>query len=228
MPRANSPYRWGCLIRGPGGPGKIGVVSELSTYWPVTLADQTEIRDRLIAAYQEPHRAYHDVQHLAEVFGRIDELLEAGPSDGVDRDAVLLAAWFHDAVYQQAGDNEEASAQLAVRELAGLEEGLVQEVARLVRITSDHHVFADDANGAVLCDADLGILAADPVRYDEYVVGVRHEYPDIPEADFRAGRTMVLRALMEAPTLFRTAYGREHWEGPARVNVTRELASLTL
>ena len=202
-------------------------MSDLHDYWPAALADQTQIRDRLIEAYEEPHRAYHDVQHLAEVFGRIDELLEAGPTDGIDRDAVLLAAWFHDAVYQQAGDNEEASALLAVRELAALEDGLVQEVARLVRVTSDHRVFADDANGAVLCDADLGILAADPVRYDEYVVGVRHEYPDIPEADFRAGRTMVLRALMESPTLFRTSYGREHWESPARANVTRELAALT-
>ena len=72
---------------------------------------------RLLAAYGDPARRYHDLHHLAEVLGHVDTL-EAVATDPV---AVRLAAWFHDAVYDpKALDNEERSAALAEHELAAL------------------------------------------------------------------------------------------------------------
>lgn len=205
-------------------------MADLSRFWPETLADHTFLRDRVIEAYDTPERGYHNLDHLAEVLERIDVIVAAGAADEceIHLDAVRLAAWFHDAVYGDEGDNEEASARLAEQELdhIGASDELVAEVARLVRVTGGHQVADDDVNGAVLCDADLGILAADTQRYGEYVAGVRREYAEVPDADFRAGRAIILRALIEAPALFRTAYGRAHWEGSARANIARELAAL--
>lgn len=206
-------------------------MADLSRFWPETLADHTFLRDRLLEAYDGPGRGYHNRQHLAEVFERIHLIVADAAEDlahDIDLDAVHLAAWFHDAVYRDEGDNEEASARLAERELGliGAPHDLVAEVARLVRVTAGHQVAADDHKGAVLCDADLGILAADDERYDEYVAGVRREYAQVPDADFRAGRAIVLRALIDAPALFRTTYGHEHWEPRARENIDRELARL--
>ncbi len=188
--------------------------------------DPTEVGGRLLAAYAEPHRAYHDRTHLEEVLRRVDEL--AGCA--ADADVVRVAAWFHDAVYDPArGDNEERSAGWAEEALSalGLAPAPVAEVGRLVRLTAAHAADEGDRNGEVLCDADLAILAADPERYAAYAAGVRQEYAAVDDAEFTAGRTRVLRALVERPTLYATAAGRARWEARARRNVTAELARLS-
>jgi len=201
-------------------------VDDLDALWPPRLGDRTDLRDRLRRAYDEPHRRYHDRRHLAEVLDAVTAIVAETP--GVDRDLVLLAAWFHDAVYDTAaGDNEERSARLAEQELAALLPGPeVAAVARLVRMTADHRPAPGDMEAAVLSDADLGVLAAGPQRYDEYTRAVRQEYAHVPAPDFRRGRARVLRSLLDTPALFRTAYARDRWEGAARANVERELAVL--
>jgi predicted metal-dependent HD superfamily phosphohydrolase len=178
------------------------------------------IRERLRARYGEPHRRYHDMRHLAEVLAAVDQL--AGEADDVD--AVRWAAWFHDAIYDvEADDNEERSARLAESELA--DEPLAEEVARLVRLTRTHRPRPGDANGAVLCDADLRILAADPSRYVEYAEDVREEYAAVADTDFSRGRIAVLQALLDEP-IYHTATGRRIWEETARSNVQAEIARL--
>jgi predicted metal-dependent HD superfamily phosphohydrolase len=179
----------------------------------------------LLRRYGEPHRRYHTTEHLAAVLDHVDELAdEAG-----DAEAVRLAAWFHDAVYDPSrGDNEERSAVLAERMLADtdLPAETVAEVARLVRLTTTHDPRDDDRNGAVLCDADLAILAAPPDRYAAYAASVREEYAAVPDDAFRAGRAEILRSLLELPALFRTALARERWEAAARHNLQTELMLL--
>jgi len=195
--------------------------------WP--LPGRTDLRDRLVAAYSTG-RGYHDLRHLGEVLARIDELGELADIE------LVLAAWFHDAVYDGAPDDEERSARLAEVELAGsvIQVGGiadrdvdVAEVARLVRLTALHDPPRGDHHGEVLCDADLAILAADPERYAEYAAGVRRDYASVPEADFRAGRRAVLEELLGRDVLFRTAYAREHWEPRARENLASEIADLS-
>jgi predicted metal-dependent HD superfamily phosphohydrolase len=179
----------------------------------------------LLRRYAEPHRRYHTAGHLAAVLDRVDEL--AAEAD--DADAVRLAAWFHDAVYDPSrSDNEERSAVLAERMLAetDLPAGTVAEVARLVRLTTTHDPEEGDRNGAVLCDADLAILAADPEQYAAYAAAVREEYAAVPDEAFRAGRAAVLESLLDLPALFRTPSGRERWEAAARHNLRTELMLL--
>lgn len=199
----------------------------LEDRWPPLLATQTWLRDQLLAAYAGAHRGYHDTRHLAEVLDHLDVLLGAGAED-VDADVVRLAAWFHDAVYDGERDDEERSALLAEETLARCDvpARLVAEVARLVRLTADHAPAAGDRAGQLLCDADLAILAADPGRYAEYAAGVRREYAHLDDDTFQAGRTRVLRGLLERPHLFHTAGARERWEPAARENVEVELARL--
>ncbi len=191
--------------------------------WP--LADALDLRDALLAAYADPARGYHDVRHLAEVLARLDELAAAGAS--YDRTPVLLAAWFHDAIYDGERDAEERSAAWAEEALPDLlDAATVAEVARLVRLTESHRPDDGDANGCALSDADLGILAAPRSRYDEYAAAVRAEYSHLSDAVFTAGRADVLRDLVAKPRLFHTAYGLSEWEDPARRNVERELSVL--
>ena len=187
--------------------------------------DVTGAGAALLGRWSEPHRAYHDLAHLDEVLHRIDLL--AGEAD--QPDLVRLAAWFHDAVYDpQASDNEERSAEVATVALAdlGLAPDVVDEVARLVRLTATHVVATGDRDGAVLCDADLAVLASDPLRYQSYVEGVRREYAHLDDQTFARGRSDVLHRLLDRPQLFTTSYGRREWEQRARANVTAELRGL--
>jgi predicted metal-dependent HD superfamily phosphohydrolase len=194
-------------------------VTDLAARWPI--AELTDVREELLAAYATG-RGYHDTRHLVEVLDRLDELGAAG--EPFDHEPVLLAAWFHDAVYDGQPDAEERSAQWALCALADHTDAA--EVARLVRLTEHHKPTEGDANGCVLSDADLAILAATTERYAEYAEDVRREYAHVPDDLFRLGRAAVLRDLLAKESLFHTAHARRHWEARARANVEAELSRL--
>jgi predicted metal-dependent HD superfamily phosphohydrolase len=178
----------------------------------------------VVAAWGEPHRRYHDLRHLAAVLGLVGELAAAA----VDPDAVRLAAWYHDVVYDpRRGDNEGVSAERARAGLRGLvPPERVEEVVRLVLLTAGHDPAPDDANGAVLCDADLAVLAAPPGAYAAYASAVREEYGHLSDAEFTAGRTAVLEHLLALPALYRLPALAAEWTPRARANLAAELSLL--
>jgi len=207
-----------------------GVDEELRDRWTADLGRgrlATTTLDRLLTRYREPHRHYHGLPHVLRVLRTVDELLMVVAVP--DPAAVRLAAWYHDAVYDPTaagGANEAASAALARRDLEALGQSpaRLDAVERLVRMTATHQP-TGGADEAVLCDADMAILAADAATYTAYATGVRAEYGHLGEAEWRQGRGAVLRSLLDAQTLFHTApmYGRE---ATARANLAAELASL--
>jgi predicted metal-dependent HD superfamily phosphohydrolase len=178
----------------------------------------------LVAAWTEPHRRYHDLAHLAAVLGIVDRLA----FHAADPAAVRLAAWYHDAVYDpQRGDNEEVSAERARIGLRGLvDDATVAEVARLVLLTAGHDPAPVDTNGAVLCDADLAVLAGPPESYAAYASAVREEYRHLPDEQFTAGRTAVLEQLLALPALYRLPETAAQWTDRARANLAAELSLL--
>jgi predicted metal-dependent HD superfamily phosphohydrolase len=82
-----------------------------------------------------------------------------------------------------------------------------------------------DDDCAVLCDADLAMLAAEPQRYKAYLTALRAEYAHIPVEEFVRARIAILRRLQERPRLFASPLGHG-WEEPARQNVDAELQRL--
>jgi predicted metal-dependent HD superfamily phosphohydrolase len=203
----------------------------LAERWAALLAPFAPAEDvaaagrALLDRYAEPHRRYHTVAHLEAVVGGLFLDLATGPV------SVELAAYFHDAVYDPrapAGANEGDSASLAAASLGslGVPRANVHEVTRLVLTTVDHRVAPDDANGAVLNDADLAILGAPGPAYDAYVAAVRAEYGWLDDAAWRAGRAQVIESLLGRPRLFATARGSGRWEARARGNLRTELRVL--
>jgi predicted metal-dependent HD superfamily phosphohydrolase len=202
------------------GPGSAADAADAESPDPYLFADA------LLARWAEPARRYHTTAHLLAVLDHIDTLADHAD----DPDLVRLAAWFHDAVYRpDRSENEDRSARLAERALpeAGLSPDQTYEVARLVRLTATHAAEPGDRNGAVLCDADLAILAAAPAAYAAYTAAVREEYAFVPEDAFRVGRAAVLEQLLALPRLFSTPYGEQEWEARARQNLAAELRQLT-
>ena len=94
----------------------MGVHDDLLAQWikalppaadPASAAAVTATGAELLDRWQEPHRHYHTIDHLAAVLSIVD----AQADEADDPQAVRLAAWFHDAVYDpRRTDNEELSA----------------------------------------------------------------------------------------------------------------------
>lgn len=182
--------------------------------------------ERLMGRHREKHRKYHTSTHVAWVVRHVNELAAAEAPD--DLGAVIAAALYHDAIYEPASPaNERASARLARRDLANLgwSDDRVTAVSDMIEGTK-HHADPADLDTAMLFDADLAILAADPVRYGEYVHRVRSEYKHIDDEDWTEGRASILKAFIDSEAIYATATGRELWENRARANLTAELETL--
>jgi len=192
------------------------------TWEHVGLEPPPGLIDELLAAYSEPHRAYHTVDHLAECFGQLD-------ASGIVPDApatVELALWFHDAVYDtKANDNEARSAEWGRRVLGGLGVTCVDAVVSAILVTKHEGLPASD-DEALLLDVDLSILGAPPERFRQYEEQIRAEYAWVPEEAYRAARRRILAGFLERPVLYRTQRFREQLEGRARENLTASIEAL--
>lgn len=173
--------------------------------------------------YAEPHRAYHNLRHIEQVLDVVDFLRRFA----IDLRSVRLAAWFHDVVYDPRGqENEAASADLARQLLAEIGYTAKTAVAEMILATRDHDHAGADFDTLVLLDADLAILGAAPATYGQYAAAIRKEYFWVPEARFYAGRSEVLRRLLDRQSIFGLPEMRERFEEQARKNLEAELRSL--
>jgi predicted metal-dependent HD superfamily phosphohydrolase len=196
------------------------VLPGLRAAWQEVMPTQPGLGRDLLRRWQEPHRHYHDVRHLAQLLAAMAAL-----SGGPPPRPVLLAAWFHDAVHDGvAGDDERASALLARTwlEATGLSPDEVDEVVRLVLITIDHRPDPGDHAANLLVDGDLSVLGQPQGRYHYYSRGVRLEYPQLDDLMFASGRLLALNELLSKERLFGSRAGREFWEAPARGNLDVE------
>ena len=192
----------------------------------------------VLGRHREAHRRYHGIRHVTWVLRHVHALAADVPVTDVG--SVAAAAFFHDVVYDpRAGDNEEQSARLAERVLAELDWAPARRaaVAIMIRATADHvaaaaaassAVTSDGADTAVLLDADLAVLGAEPAAYQAYATGVRAEYGHLDDDAWRAGRTAVLDRFLAADPLYATAPGRTRWTTRARANLAAERAALVV
>ena len=201
-------------------------------------AQVAELGESLLQAWEQPHRAYHHSGHLSQMLADLDRLYAHRMQAGSTPLALILAAWFHDAVYEGApGEDERRSEQLASTSLeplvtAGLLSGdELQMVRLLVRATATHELPEsanlptgyEPADIQFFLDADMAILAADSARYRRYLRGVRSEYSHFDDEAFRAGRTTFLRSILGRERIFLSEQALKLWEEPAQANLRAEL-----
>ena len=194
--------------------------------WSAVVADRQNeaLAQRLLACYREPQRRYHTLQHLAECIDRFEPVQDLASSCG----EVELALWFHDAVYDVRGhDNEARSAAWARDELLDAEAApaVAARVHALVMATR-HAALPEPGDAMLVVDIDLSILGASPDRFDEYERQIREEYAWVEEEAFRGKRHSVLTGFLARPTIFGTAHFHGTLEAAARANLRRSLLRL--
>lgn len=206
--------------------------------WDSLLPGHTALGEDLLERYEQPHRKYHTSVHLSEMLTALKTLYKRHHT--ATPRAVLLAAWFHDAVYEaNPGDDEAASADLARTALTplastgSLTNREVTTIAHLIELTASHQL-ADGieeytsgaltrADAAFFLDADLAILAADSPRYTRYVAGVRAEYAHYAPDAFTRGRAAILQGFLNRTTIYASDTAHLLWDAPARLNLRTEL-----
>jgi predicted metal-dependent HD superfamily phosphohydrolase len=179
----------------------------------------------LVEAYSSSDRYYHTLKHIYHVLKTIDNLQAYTRNLA----AVQLAAWFHDVVYNtKAQNNEEKSADYACELLSslGIPSNNITAVTCLIINTKNHQAAADDFDSQVLLDADLAILAANPVQYREYALYIRQEYVWVSQAEYIVGRRQVLESFLQRQRIYFTTLMFEVGEKAARCNLNAEIQCL--
>ena len=180
--------------------------------------------DALVARYGEAGRSYHDARHVVACLEELDGYRVAG---GRVTQAMELAVFFHDAVYDpRRSDNEEMSARLAEELLGAVaspEESAT--VRRLILATAHKRVPVED-DERVVVNVDLAILGKGETEFGVYERGIRAEYAFVPEDQFRAGRAAVLRGFLKRERIYSTEYFWKKYESAARENLGRMVAGL--
>lgn len=203
---------------------KLGISAEQEEHW------WQELERR----HSEPQRRYHDFSHLAELAG----YLEQCPSVQ-DREAIALAIFFHDAVYNpRAGSpqNEKDSAELfdsfaqvalPVGNPPGLAKGeLISKVRRWIVQTADHKCKEDDESDCkFFMDFDMAVLGRPWDQYEIYSKQIREEYKHVPEAIYCRARAGFLASSCSAELFATEAFKDSHGER-SKDNAAKEAAIL--
>jgi len=180
---------------------------------------------RLDAYYREPHRHYHNGGHIDDCLARLD-LAYAQADGGVDdADAVELALWFHDVIYQLgAPDNEQRSAEWFAAQAAGhLPADFIDRVAGYILDTT--HREAPAAPGAKwVVDADLSGIGMDGESFGRDGDKIRREFAHLSDAEFARGQAGFLRGLLARERIYYTDFFRDLCEARARRNIESVLA----
>jgi pantetheine-phosphate adenylyltransferase len=188
----------------------------------------------LVAAYNDPTRAYHTLDHLIDCFEQLDKLLTTPDAPQPQSPAMLeLALWFHDLVDER--NNPQAVAQSAEAAVSFARQGSQvtpdQQALLRTNILATRHSLPPEPDrpldAQLMSDIDLSILGQSAASYRQYAQQIAQEYSLIasPEA-YRAGRGKFLEGFLQRDRLYQTDWFHQRLNQKARANLKREQASL--
>lgn len=180
--------------------------------------------DEIVSCYGEHGRHYHNMLHLMNLYGELENVR----ADVKQWDVMMFALLYHDIVYNTLRkDNEERSAELARKRLLslGVDDKRINQCCTMILATKGHTVSHDnDIN--LFTDADLSVLGKDASLYLAYAAQVRKEYSVYPSLIYNPGRKKVLKHFLSMERIFKTPHFYSRYEEQARRNLLNELESL--
>jgi len=186
--------------------------------------ERANIGELLRNQYQQPHRKYHNIQHIEYCLA----VLEACPVVCNDPMAVRLAVFFHDAVYDTwAKDNEERStdfAEFCMKRLCLPAYSI--GVVRSCILATKHDALVDDWDQQLVADIDLFGLSLPKDEFRANTAKIRLEYFWATDKEFAQGHSAILQKLLDRPHIYQTQWFCDNFEKVAKANLTRVLREL--
>jgi predicted metal-dependent HD superfamily phosphohydrolase len=187
-----------------------------------TAPSGAEVYAELHRLYSASYRHFHNLGHIGDCVRWLDEV--APLLD--DADAVELALWFHDAVYEVgSATNERRSAEMFLGLSATAGFAFRHRVCSLIMATRHaRRVHGNDR--CFMVDIDLSGFGAPWEEFMASGARLRAESSGLSDAQYHGGQTLFLQRLKRRPHVFATDYFRNRYERTAQDNLRRLLDQL--
>lgn len=191
---------------------------------PEAIDNSPQIYQQLITAYNETQRIYHSQQHIEDCLKLFDHI----KTELNNPDAVELAIWYHDAVYQlNANDNEQLSANLFMQHSEGVfEAALRHQVYEHILATLHDGSAMLDHDSKYMVDIDLSSFSMPWEKFIQDSQNVRKEMQHIPDEEFYPKQCAFQQSLLRHGRFYQSDYFYQHYERHALDNIADYMAQL--
>ncbi|MBU2713034.1 HD domain-containing protein [Zooshikella harenae] len=180
--------------------------------------DEAEaIFNRLYSYYDSIERHYHSAEHIIFCLEQFDKVRD----DLDDPDAVELALWFHDVIYEcGAQDNElqssEYFSECSCKRLSELYNGKVRQLI----MDTTHKAPPKSHDGRFIVDIDLSSIALPWPEFLHDTMNVRAESP-LCDSEYYQRQLAFFSVLLKRPHFFYTDYFEKRYGKQAKYNLER-------
>jgi len=150
-----------------------------------------EIVNDILSKWNEPHRYYHNIDHLNYLLNRISSINDL--SD-IDKDILIISSYFHDIVYNpKKSNNEEKSIEL-LNEYTQIPLDIRNRCSLIIKDTSSSEIPTDELSKLFwLLDRD--IINSDIGDLIDYEHKIFKEYQFVPYDVYRKKRIEFLKTV---------------------------------
>ena len=187
----------------------------------------------LLRRYDEPHRAYHNLDHITECLEELDDISDPN-FQPVFPKLMELAIWYHDAVYDtKRKDNEEQSSKLCLFDCQNLDLPLAEEISKHLHhliMATKHSDPPLDLDGQIIVDIDLARLGYPPEHFlkfgDQIAFEFSEKHSGYTADQYRIGRKKFLVSMLNRDRIYHTDYFFNKYETQARINLAEGIRRL--
>ena len=152
--------------------------------------------------WNEPHRYYHNEEHLAFLIQEIEKLFQSGEVNQEERDVLLMSAYYHDVIYDPTcQDNEAKSAELFIQQADSHPNTAL--VKQIILDTQYHE--AEEKLSKIFSELDMKVVSqssfTELLAWEQKIF---KEYQYVDYALYRMGRLEILKAFSKVFTDNRT------------------------
>ena len=197
--------------------------NEVVEYFQIPSEIEEVTFNRIVDLYNNPNSHYHTLTHVSTLLQLIDE-------ENVsieNRITLILAAFYHDAIYNATSSkNEEESAKILRTDFnkINIESEIIDLAIQFILDTKTHQ--STHSLSQLFLDMDLSILGVESEAYLAYTKQVRKEFKCFPDLIYRIGRKKFIQKTLAQPFIFYNDNFRNKLEKKVIENLTNELKTL--
>ena len=185
---------------------------------PIEGIDASAVFKLLEQHYAEPQRYYHNAAHIDHCLAQFDNVA----AEISDPEAIELAIWFHDVIYDpKADDNEQKSAEL-FQTVVGKQRNIafVSKVVDLIELTF-HRLAPLNTDQQYILDIDLSSFGLPWELFSRDSQNIRREHSHLSDEEFARSHLSFLHGLLKRPQFFHSNFFQQHYGDIAIKNITQ-------